>query len=58
MVMFLYFLSGRGKIVADFVKNDKPIKTYVEQMKSYAHNCNEFVFVSIEFKYVLISLYF
>lgn len=42
--------KSRGKIVADFVKNDKPIKTYVEQMKSYAHNCNEFVFVSVEFK--------
>ncbi|XP_022831660.1 transport and Golgi organization protein 2 [Spodoptera litura] len=45
--------KSRGKIVADFVKNDKSVKTYVEQIKSYAHNCNEFVFVSIEFKNLL-----
>ncbi|XP_021189495.3 transport and Golgi organization protein 2 isoform X1 [Helicoverpa armigera] len=42
--------KSRGKIVADYVKGDRPIKTYIEQIKNYTENCNEFVFVSVEFR--------
>ncbi|XP_059049706.1 transport and Golgi organization protein 2 [Achroia grisella] len=40
--------QSRGKIIADYVKCDTPTKEYIEQMKSYFNECNEFLFVTIE----------
>ncbi|XP_075983715.1 transport and golgi organization 2 [Anticarsia gemmatalis] len=41
--------KSRGKIVADYVRNNEPIEKYVEGIKNYTKECNEFIFVSIEF---------
>lgn len=42
--------TGRGKLVADYVKSETPIKNYIQSMKNYENECNEFVFVAVELR--------
>ncbi|XP_050353406.1 transport and Golgi organization protein 2 [Nymphalis io] len=40
--------KSRGTVVANYVKTDLKISEYIESIKNYTSNCNEFNFVSIE----------
>lgn len=42
--------KSRGRIVADYIKCEKPVRTYIQLIRNYAMDCNDFVFVSVEFK--------
>ncbi|KAJ8712749.1 hypothetical protein PYW08_008053 [Mythimna loreyi] len=42
--------KSRGKIVAEYVKSEKPITCYIQQIKNYTKDCNDFIFVSVEFR--------
>lgn len=41
--------KSRGKIVAEFVKSKKEAASYVQEMKSYFEECNNFIFVAMDF---------
>ncbi|KPI98820.1 Uncharacterized protein C22orf25-like [Papilio xuthus] len=41
--------KSRGKIVENYVKSDLELNTYVDSMKEYFQECNEFVLVAVEF---------
>ncbi|XP_046963929.1 transport and Golgi organization protein 2 isoform X1 [Vanessa cardui] len=40
--------KSRGTVVADYVKSNLKLLDYIESIKNYANNCNEFIFVSVE----------
>ncbi|XP_028040032.1 transport and Golgi organization protein 2 isoform X2 [Bombyx mandarina] len=42
-------IGGRGKIVAEFVKSKNEAASYVQEMKSYFEECNNFIFVAMDF---------
>ncbi|XP_026727746.1 transport and Golgi organization protein 2 isoform X2 [Trichoplusia ni] len=42
--------KSRGKIVAEYVKGEKPVNEYVKEIKDYTKECNEFIFVSAELR--------
>ncbi|CAH0595116.1 unnamed protein product [Chrysodeixis includens] len=42
--------KSRGKIVVEYVKCEKPVNEYVEDIKDYTKECNEFIFVSAELR--------
>ncbi|CAH0713597.1 unnamed protein product, partial [Brenthis ino] len=41
--------KGRGKIVEDYVKNALSISDYISSIQKYCKDCNEFIFISVEF---------
>ncbi|XP_064074392.1 transport and Golgi organization protein 2 isoform X2 [Vanessa tameamea] len=40
--------KSRGTVVADYVKSNLKLLDYIESIKNYTNNCNEFIFVSVE----------
>ncbi|XP_032526571.2 transport and Golgi organization protein 2 isoform X1 [Danaus plexippus] len=42
-------VQSRGRIVADFVKSHYNTKEYVEIVRDYATECNDFIFISLEY---------